>query len=182
MKIHLFNPFGLGRFAGAIMAVSVLSGAASFGQAQEPGPEHAMLKKLEGEWTAKVKMGEEVSAGTAAYKMECGGLWLASTFKGEMMGQKFEGRGVDGYDPESKKFVSVWVDSMITKPMMLEGTYDKEKKTLTMIGEAPTPNGPVKHKLVTKYTDDDHHTFSMHMLGAGNDDVAVMTIEYTRKK
>jgi hypothetical protein len=170
---------GVVRLAAAFVLTLALALPAR-AQSPEPGPEHAMLKKLEGQWTAKVKLGDEVSTGAATYKMECGGLWLTSTFKGELMGQPFEGRGVDGYDPESKKFVSVWVDNMVTKPMSLEGTYDKEKKTLTMIGTAPTPNGPVKHKLVTHYKDEDHHTFSMYPEGAG--DTPVLTIEYTRKK
>ena len=102
-----------------------------------PGPEHEALKKLEGTWNAKIKMGEDESAGTMTYKMECGGLWLTSDFRGEFGGQKFQGRGVDGYDQEKKKYVSVWVDSMSTRPTLFEGTYDKEKKTLTMTGEAP---------------------------------------------
>ena len=64
-----------------------------------PGPEHAVLKRMEGTWTARVKMGDQVSDATASYKMECGGLWLISDFQGQMGGEKFQGRGMDGYDP-----------------------------------------------------------------------------------
>lgn len=154
--------------------------APAFAQAPTPGPEHALLKKMEGEWTAKVKMGDEVTDATATYKMECGGLWLVSSFKGMMMGQKFEGRGMDSYDPDSKKYVSVWVDSMTSKPLTLEGTYDKETKTFTLIGEIATPNGPSKAKFVTKHKDDDHHTFTIRPMEG--DETPVLTIEYTRKK
>ncbi len=47
----------------------------------KPGPEHAILKSMEGTWDATVKMmmpgvpGKE-SKSTATWKMECNGLWL----------------------------------------------------------------------------------------------------------
>jgi isopentenyldiphosphate isomerase len=90
---------------------------------------------------------------------------------------------MDTYDPEKKKYVSVWVDSMSARPLLLEGTYDKEKKTMTMTGEAPGPDGnPAKHKMVTHTPDNDHQTFTMYMVGPDGQETKVMTIEYTRKK
>jgi hypothetical protein len=148
-----------------------------------PGPEHQDLKKMEGTWTAKIKMGEEESAGTMTYKMELGGLWLVSTFRGAFGDQKFEGRGMDTYDTKKKKYVSVWADSMSTQPMFMEGTYDKEKKTLTMTGEGAGPDGkPAKYKMVTQMPDDDHHTFTMYGIGPDGQEEKMMTIDYTRKK
>jgi hypothetical protein len=168
----------------ALLLAFALAPAAVLGQnSPTPGPEHQALKKMEGTWSAKVKMGDEESAGTQTSKLELGGLWLVSQFKGEFGGEKFEGRGMDGYDPGKGKYVSVWVDSMSTKPMLLEGTYDKEKKTLTMIGEAPGPGGEMaKHKLVTHMPDDDHHKLTMYIIGADGEEIQIMTIDYTRKK
>jgi hypothetical protein len=166
------------------LAVALTLTTSAFAQGPaEPGPEHAMLKKLEGTWNAKVKMGNEESAATVTYKMECGGLWLISDFQGQLGDQKFQGRGADGYDPEKKKFVTVWVDSMTPRPLFMEGTYNKEKKTLTMTGEGLGPDGkPAKHKMTTHMPDDDHQTFTMYMVGPDGADIKVMTIEYTRKK
>jgi hypothetical protein len=148
-----------------------------------PAPEHAVLKKMEGDWNAAIKsMGSE-SSGTQSARMECGGLWLVTNFQAEFAGQQFQGRGLGGYDPESKKFISIWVDSMGPKPMRLEGTYDKEKKTLTMRGEGFGPDGkPAKYKNETKIKDDDHHTFIMYVVGADGSEDEVMKIEYSRKK
>ena len=127
--------------------------------------------------------GDDESAATATYKMVCGGMWLMSDFQGSFGDQKFSGRGLDGYDPEKKKYVSVWVDSMSTRPMFLEGTHDKEKKTTTMTGEAPGPDGKLaKHKMVTHTPDDDHQTFTMYIIDADGKENKIMTIEYTRKK
>src|SRR5437867_10740763 len=176
-KTH-FSVIGSLLFAFAMAPVTALGQGGP-----TPGPEHDALKKLEGTWNAKLKMGDNESSGTMTYKMECGGLWLTSDFRGEFFDQKFQGRGMDGYDPEKKKYVSVWVDSMSTRPMFLEGTYDKEKKTMTMTGEAPGPDGkPAKHKMVTQMPDDAHQTFTMYIIDPDGQENKVMTIEYTRKK
>src|SRR6266571_5215586 len=169
---------------GSFLLAFVMAHVAALGQSPPtPGPEHEDLKKLEGSLNAKIKMGTNESAGTATYKMECGGLWLMSDFRGEFFDQKFQGRGVDGYDPEKKKYVSVWVDSMSTRPMFLEGTYDKEKKTLTMTGDSPGPPGKLaKHKMTTHTPDDDHQTFTLYISDADGKENKIMTIEYTRKK
>jgi hypothetical protein len=148
-----------------------------------PGPEHEALRRLEGEWTATVKMGDAETPGTLTLKMECGGLWLVSDFRSEFGGQKFQGRGMDGYDPVKKKYVSVWVDSMTTRPLLLEGDLDKAKKLMTMTGEGPGPDGkPVKYRNTTHTPDDNHQTFTMYVTGADGKETKMMTIEYVRKK
>ncbi len=169
---------------GSLLLAFALNDVAALGQAPPaPGPEHEVLKKLEGTWNAKVKMGTNESPATATYKMICGGMWLMSDFQGQFADQKFSGQGLDSYDPEKKKYVSVWVDSMSTRPMLLEGTHDKEKKTTTMTGEAPGPDGKLaKHKMVTHMPDDDHMTFTMYIIGDDGQENKIMTIEYTRKK
>lgn len=146
----------------------------------KPGPEHEMLKKLEGNWEATMKAGPMESKGTMTYKMELGGMWLVGNFEGEFGGQKFSGKGLDSYDPMKKKFVGSWYDSMSASPMMMEGTYDKEKKTMTMMGEGPGMDGkPVKYKTVSEHKDNDTIVFSMFM---GDDKEAMMVITYKRKK
>ena len=146
-----------------------------------PGPEHEILKKFEGNWTVKGKIGEEETTGTMTYKMELGGLWLASRYEGSMFGQKFEGRGMDTYDANSQKYVSVWVDSMTSRPMLVEGAYDKQKKTLTMKGQPPSPSDK-PFKMVTQFKDDDHHTFTMYVVNDDGTEEKMMTLEYIRKK
>ena len=168
---------------GSLLLAFALAHVAALGQgAPTPGPEHEHLKKLEGTWNAKIKMGDTESPATATYKMVCGGMWLMSDFQGQFDGQKFSGQGLDSFDPEKKKYVAVWVDSMSTRPMLLEGTHDKEKKTTTMSGEAPGPDGKMaKQKMVTHIPDDDHMTFTMYIVADGQEN-KMMTIEYTRKK
>ena len=90
--------------------------------------------------------------GTMRYKMELGGLWLVGSLESDLAGQKFHGKSLDTYDAAKKKYLGVWADSMSTTPMMMEGTYDKEKKELTMIGEGPGMDGKLaKWKSVSRY-------------------------------
>jgi len=169
---------------GSLLLALILAPVAALGQTPPaPGPEHEQLKKLEGTWNAKIKMGDAESAATATYKMVCGGLWLMSDFQGDFMGQKYQGHGMDTYDPEKKKYVSVWMDSLSARPLMLEGTYDKAKKTMTMTGEVMGPDGKMaKQKIVTQMPDDDHLILAMYIVGPDGQENKMMTIEYSRKK
>lgn len=146
----------------------------------KPGPEHEVLKKMEGNWDLTMKFGGAETKGTVVYKMELGGLWLVGTLESELFGSKFTGKGLDTYDPVKKKYVAVWVDSMSTSPMVMEGNYDKAKKTLTMAGEGPGMDGkPTKYRSVSEMPDDNTINFSMYM---GDGKEPAFTIVYKRKK
>jgi hypothetical protein len=166
------------------LAVSAASAQQSSPPPPTPGAEHARLKKLEGTWDAVMTdMEGKKSKGEMSYKMECGGLWLVSDYKGEHQGKPFHGKGLDTYDPATKKHVGVWVDSMITSPLQVEGTYDEKTKTSTCTGECRGPDGkPMKMKMVTKTIDDDHEVFEMYMVGPDGKELKGATIEYTRRK
>ena len=172
----------------ALLVSAILSSAALAQEPAKPGPEHAILAEMEGTWDAVMHMpgapkDAPASKGTHVYKMECGGLWLTSKFEGDFGGMKFEGRGIDGYDPAKKKYTGVWVDSMSSTPLLLEGTRDEKTKVLTMTGDHPGPDGKLaKVKTKSSFKDKDHHTFTMYMVGEGGKDEEMMTIEYTRKK
>ncbi len=170
------------RWFGALALVAFVAPAVSAQpEPPKPGPEHEMLKKLEGTWTLTMKAGGMEHKGTTVYKMELGGLWLGSAMECDLgPAGKFSGKGMDSYDAGKKKFISVWFDSMGTTPMVFEGTYDKEKKALTMTGDAPGPDGkPAKWKSVTTYPDADTVVFSMYV-GDGKEPMFVIT--YKRKK
>ena len=164
----------------AVALVAVLAPTAPAQEPPKPGPEHALLKKMEGDWDFVMKFGGMESKGKVKYKMELGGLWLAGAMEGDVFGSKFEGKSIDGYDATTKKYVGVWVDSMSNRPMMMEGSYDKEKKALTMIGEGPGMDGkPTKFKSVSTMPNDDTINFDMYM---GDGKEPAFTIVYTRKK
>ncbi len=169
---------------GLLIAISSVSAQQSSPPAPTPGPEHARLKKLEGAWDAVMTTPDgKKTKGEMIYKMECGGLWLTCDYKGEHEGKPFHGKGLDSYDPASKKLTGVWVDSVMTSPLVYTGTYDEKTKTSTCAGECNGPDGkPMKMKMVTKTTDDNHETFEMFMIGPDGKEMKGATIEYTRRK
>jgi hypothetical protein len=179
------------RWLSAVVAGVIILAGAAVGRADKqdspslpkPGPEHAVLKHMEGSWDATAKMGSMESKATATYRLECGGLWLVSDFRSNNFGgMPFQGHGIDGYDPAKKKYVTVWVDSMSTTPMQMEGTYDPDKHVLVMIGDGPGPDGkPTKYRSVSEFKDKDHMVFTMYTGDKDGKESPMMTISYTRK-
>ncbi len=148
----------------------------------KPGPEHAFLKEGEGTWDATAKSMGGDSKGVLECKMALNGLWMLEHYKGEAGGVTFEGRGATSYDPAKKKFVNVWIDSMIPSPMLSEGTYDKDKKTLTLSGNMPTPDGKTMKSTITiSYKDANTKVLSMKASTPDGKELELVEITYKRR-
>jgi hypothetical protein len=172
-------------FRSTTIAVAVgltlaLAGNSFAQEPPKPGPEHEKLKELVGTWDAVIEMNGVKSNATVVYKSICGGLWVDSDFQGDFAGVKFQGHGLDGYDPQKKKYISVWVDSFETAPLVSEGEFDAKKNQFVMIGESLMPDGKTqKVKTTSDVKDKDHFTFKMYM---GGGEQPFFTIDYTRRK
>jgi hypothetical protein len=168
------------RMMATVTLAALLTGSAAAQETPKPGPEHKMLKKLEGTWDTLMKVGGKEYKGVMTYKMELGGLWLVGALESDFDGHKFYGKSLDSYDAGKKKFVSVWCDSMLTLPLVMEGGYNKESKTMTLVGEMPGMDGkPARWKAVSEMKDDDTIHQSLY-LGDGKE--PMFTITYKRKK
>ena len=168
-----------------LCAVVIWCGAGSLSgqELPKPGSEHEKLKEFVGNWDAVMDMGGQKSKATATYKTICGGMWLASDFQGDLEGTKFQGHGIDGYNLQKKKYVGIWVDSMGSAPLHMEGDVDAATKVLVMTGETIGPDGkPQKFKATTAWKDKDHFTFKMYMIGPDGKEELGFTIEYARRK
>jgi len=164
----------------AIAVFALAVPAATAQDAPKPGPEHEVLNKMVGNWDFTMKVAGMESKGTVVYKMDLGGLWLKGEMEGSFGADKFSGRSFDTYDAAKKKYIGVWMDSMSTQPMTLEGTYDKATKTLTMAGDGPGMDGkPTKYKAVSTFVDDATTNFAMYM---GDAKEPVFTIVYKKRK
>lgn len=162
----------------------ILTGPSLAQDVPKPGPEHEKLKELVGTWDAVMDADGQKTRATATYKSICSGMWLASDFEGELgEGFKFQGHGLDGYDTNKKKYVSIWVDSTQSGPMQFEGDFDPKSKLLVMTGEMRGPDGgPQKVKNTTETKDKDHFTFRMYMVLPDGTEQLAFSIEYTRRK
>ena len=107
---------------------------------------------------------------------------LATSFKSTMMGQPFQGRGLAGYDPSKKKYVSTWVDTMSTGLMLGESTYDPATKTMTGWMEGPDEAGKiVKSKAVSQSPDANTRVFTMYTTGPDGKEAPTLKITYKRR-
>jgi len=148
----------------------------------KPGPEHQWLMEGAGTWDAIAKSEGKESKGVLSCKAGINGLWVVEHYLGDANGVKFEGHGATSYDVGTKKFVNVWIDSMITRPMVSEGTYDKEKKVLTLVGNMPTGEGKsMKTTITITYKDADNKVLSLRG-DMGGKDFEMVEITYKRRK
>jgi hypothetical protein len=153
----------------------------------QPGPQHKQLAAQAGTWDAVIEMvGEDgkpvATKGVSHLRVGPGGFWLLDDFEGVVMGAPFQGHGTTGYDPQKGKYVGTWIDSWSPSMMLIEGSYDKTGKVLTMVGIAPGPDGkPVEHTMVTTDKDDGSRVFEMYVPGPDGKPFKAMTITYTRQ-
>ena len=171
------------RYLWLLLFVAGLNMPSVFAQESALAPQHKKLQEMEGTWSFTLKMGEgDETKGECVYKMECGGLWLTSDFRTDFNGAKYQGKGLDGYDTNKKKYVSVWVDSMTTAPMFFEGDYDAKGEKLTMHSKGPGPEGkPGVWRSVSTTNQRDKHVFEMFFKPEGGEETQMMTVIYTRQ-
>lgn len=146
--------------------------------------ELAALHKDVGEWTATVRcsgagMPPTEEKGTEHVRTVAGGRWLWSDFHGSFGGKAYEGHGLTGYDPNEKKIVSFWIDSM--SPVWCKTTGSAAGNEITLTGSCIDPSGqPMQVKQIIKHADDSMRSLVMETncsQGPGK-----MDITYRRKQ
>lgn len=152
-----------------------------------PGPEHAELKKMEGNWNTVTKawMGPgdpKVTKGKCKNSLVLGGRFLMSDYEGSFMEQPFQGMGLLGFDNGKKEYVNVWADVHTTNLTLSRGKADGSGKNITMMAYYDNPAGGEKipMKMVTRIIDDNKHVFEMFEKKEGKE-VKSLEITYTRQ-
>lgn len=155
-----------------------------------PGEQHKMLSWYSGNWDCEVSHimnGEtHVSKGSATGEMIFDGRYSQMTFKGEMMGAPFTGMSIIGYNNVSKKYESMWIDSMSTAMMSMTGEKDaKNEKVCNWAGEyhCPMAGKLVKMREVCTIIDDNSYRMDFYMpdMETGKETMQ-MSIMYKRAK
>lgn len=161
--------------------------AASTGFAQEPpsvspGKEHKLLHKNIGERTGMMKMwpaGPDSDPMMIPVKetntLLHNGLWVRSVFECG----PYVGSGVLGYDPEKKKYVGNWINNQTANMSVMEGTYNEDKKVLTMKFRGKNNSGKtVDMKSLTTFNSPE--TFVMMQKGDGGQWEKVFEVTYEK--
>jgi hypothetical protein len=159
-------------------------------QPSQPTEQHKWLQQLVGEWETR----GEMSAGPEKDPIVCegtenirsiGGLWTISESNSNFMGVDVTGVMTLGYNPETKKFVGTWVDSMFNHLWKYEGTLSDDGKTLTLMTEGPSPTEPdqvFKYRESIEFKSPDQKVFTSSIQVEDGQWVTFGTITAQRKK
>jgi hypothetical protein len=154
-----------------------------------PGAPHKRLASLVGSWTTKTTAWMDPnnppveSTGTCRQKMILDGRFLQQEYAGKMMGSTFKGINIIGYDNHTKKYVSVWIDSMSTGIYFFEGTASPGGKTITQESRYDDPvRGPMTWRSVSRIVNDQTMAYEMFITAKGGKEEKMMEMTMTRKK
>lgn len=161
---------------------------AAYQKAGAPGPEHQRLAWFAGAWDTEAKfwMGPgdpETSRGESVHGMVLGDRYLKMDYRGDFMGEAFEGVGYTGYDNTAGHYVSLWMDSMSTWVTATSGQYDEASRSYTRTGIAPNPldpRAPTKVREVLRIESDERFVLEWYEEHEGTE-VKTMEIVYTRR-
>jgi Protein of unknown function (DUF1579) len=179
---------------GLLFALFALSSGIAFAQdlppMTEPGKEHQWLKQFLGDWETDA----EGSAGAGHEAMKCqgtvrseflGGLWLVSKSKIEASGISIEAIQTIGYDPNKKRYIGTWVDSMMNHLWQYEGSVDETGKILTLEAEGPNfmaAGKSTKFRDIYEFKSPDHIVATSQMQGEDGKWITFMSGNSRRKK
>jgi hypothetical protein len=153
-----------------------------------PGDVHKLLANLVGTWTTRTRSWMEPdkppieTTGTCEQKLLLGGRYLQQEYSGDMMGELFTGINLMGYDNHTKKYVSIWIDTMSTGIYFFEGTASADGKTITQESNYDDPvKGPTVWRSVTRFKDDNTLEFEMYLTPKGGKEEKAMEMTVSRK-
>lgn len=158
-------------------------------QSMMPGPMHAKMAKLAGDWNTKTKMAAPgqppmEETGTSKITLVLDGRFVQEDAKGMMMGMPVTSHKLWGYNNGSKKFEAVWTYTMSTGMLTMKGTSGDDGKSIKWDGSFENELG-IQESLhgTHKFVDDD--TFVVELIGDTMPDGSEpprMTTTYTRVK
>jgi hypothetical protein len=185
-----------------IVACGLLVGAASAQQAPKekdaqasyeprstPGIGQKYLEKFVGEWDVQKVFhptaGKPVSvSGECRQSMIQNGKFLQSEFVFGQGERKTTGLGIIGFEPESGRFTSFWVDSRQTRMSARQSRqpFDGEKIVLYSLSLEPAGKESRRSKTISRLEDNGrklvHQQFA---LGSGGEERLMMELLMTRK-
>ena len=152
----------------------------------EVGPELALLGKDVGAWSAEITVTPQPGAepqsstGLLIARLICGGRWLVTEFKNHTTG--FEGHGIYGFNPATRRYVGTWVDDMRSNLYLGEGDWDEASRTLTFHWSAALPGGrSMTWREITTSISDSERVFRVVFPGPDGHEFEMMHVRYRRE-
>jgi hypothetical protein len=153
-----------------------------------PGEPHRLLAKLEGSWITRTRGWFEgkptmESTGTCDQRLVLNGHYLEQIYTGTMDGMPFSGINLLGYNNYTKKFESVWIDSMSTAIYFFVGRGSRDGRTITQECSYVDPvRGPAVWLSLTRIKNDNTLEFEMFITPKGGKKEKMMEMTVSRKE
>ena len=151
------------------------------------GPPYAILARAGGTWKAAVDdrtdttRGRAVSKGIETGALCCDGQFLVTDLAGSGRGRSFTAHGLLGYDPQRKKYVRAWIDSIERTLTVTEGDYDAAGNTLTLrVPQSDGQQGAIARREVLGWKGPDERFLKVLVPNAEGQESPGRTIEYRR--
>lgn len=128
----------------------LLSAVGAFASAQQapqfpaPAPEHALLERFVGSWSATHECtfnGETTTSAGSMRSRIFGDRWAVNEVEIGEGAEAMLGLQVIGYDPKKGKYVGTWTGSVDNHLWVYEGEYDQKTQTLKLQAEGPSMTG-----------------------------------------
>ena len=160
----------------------------------QPGPEHANLAAMAGDWKAHVKIWEQPgkppmeSEGTSKAHMILDGRFLMVEGHTQLMGMPFEYLTIIGFDRRDGEYTATGYDVMGTYSIFAKGKMEEDGKTIRMYGEDydPTFGFTQKYDLVYRKISDDQYEYAVIFknpeMTFGEKEFKMVEATYTRVK
>ncbi len=163
-------------------------GMEEFMKLAKPGEHHAHLAAGVGSWEITMQMWMEPgkppteTTGTLESQWILGGRFVETVYKGEFMGEPFEGRGMDGYDNGAKHYTGIWADTLGTVTVMSTGHCEKNGKVRTVMGEMVDPMGQtITNRGVTTVLNADTYKYESYIIDAAGNEMKQMELIAKRR-
>ncbi|HEY3276777.1 MAG TPA: DUF1579 domain-containing protein [Syntrophorhabdaceae bacterium] len=153
-----------------------------------PGDPHKLLAALEGSWTTKTVFWMEPgkppmeATGTCEQKMIMDGLFLEQVYGGDMMGKKFTGINIIGYNNYTGRYGSVWIDNMGSGIYCFEGSEGPDGKSIIQESRYDDPvQGATRWRSIMRIRDDRTVLYEASITGKSGKEEKMMEMTLTRK-
>ncbi|MBK9752985.1 MAG: DUF1579 family protein [Nannocystis sp.] len=155
-----------------------------------PGPGHARLEALAGEWDTLTTMyfgpREAQSHGTVRKSWVLGRRFLQEELRGVGPdGRAYEGIGLLGHDNARGLYQGVWISDGMTGMTSYSGSADASGRQISFAGEESDPSGmgPARSFVSELVIDSpDTHTLTQFYVGPDGQRMRAFSIAHTRQR
>ena len=155
----------------------------------QPTAEHELLTTHAGVWDVDCTFYMDPSQPPMQVKARetvemFGPFWTSSVFECEMFGAPYKGHCTVGYDPQSQRYVSTWIDTMSPTFFHFTGAFDAAGRVLEMSGRAYDCmfKRETDYRTREEHVGRDERIFEMFMRLPDGKEVKMFTHHYRRAK